>query len=142
MQIERWVAYIILFLIVGVAAFSIFSSLTLTVFEKQRDIGLLRALGSPISGIRKIYWMQGTLVGLIGTISGCAIGLIVVILQQKFGFFPLDSTVYIINALPVELRWEDFVSVGIGSMALTMLCSLFPSRRAAEVDPAIALRWE
>ena len=142
MQIERWVAYIILFLIVGVAAFSIFSSLTLTVFEKQRDIGLLRALGSPIRGIRKIYWLQGTLVGVIGTISGCAIGLIVVVLQQQFGFFPLDSTVYIINALPVELRWQDFVSVGIGSMALTMLCSLFPSRRAAEVDPAIALRWE
>ncbi len=142
MEIERWVAYIILFLIVGVAAFSIFSSLTLTVFEKQRDIGLLRALGSPISGIRRIYWMQGTLVGLIGTISGCTIGLIVVVLQQQFGFFPLDSTVYIINALPVELRWQDFVSVGIGSMALTMLCSLFPSRRAAEVDPAIALRWE
>jgi lipoprotein-releasing system permease protein len=142
MEIERWVAYIILFLIVGVAAFSIFSSLTLTVFEKQRDIGLLRALGAPIRGIRRIYWLQGTLVGLIGTISGCVIGLIVVLLQEKFGFFPLDSTVYIINALPVELRWQDFVSVGIGSMALTMLCSLFPSRRAAQVDPAIALRWE
>jgi lipoprotein-releasing system permease protein len=142
MQIERWVAYIILFLIVGVAAFSIFSSLTLTVFEKQRDIGLLRALGSPIRGIRKIYWIQGTLIGLIGTVSGCAIGLIVVLLQQRFGFFPLDSTVYIISALPVELRWQDFISVGIGSMVLTMLCSLFPSRRAAEVDPAIALRWE
>jgi lipoprotein-releasing system permease protein len=142
MEIERWVAYIILFLIVGVAAFSIFSSLTLTVFEKQRDIGLLRALGSPISSIRRIYWLQGTLVGIIGTVSGCIIGLIVVVAQQQFGFFPLDSTVYIINALPVELRWQDFVSVGIGSMALTMLCSLFPSRRAAEVDPAIALRWE
>ena len=142
MQIERWVAYIILFLIVGVAAFSIFSSLTLTVFEKQRDIGLLRALGSPVRGIRKIYWLQGTLVGLIGTASGCAIGFIVVWLQQQYGFFPLDTTVYIISALPVELRWQDFVSVGIGAMALTMLCSLFPSRRAAEVDPAVALRWE
>jgi lipoprotein-releasing system permease protein len=142
MQIERWVAYIILFLIVGVAAFSIFSSLTLTVFEKQRDIGLLRALGSPIIGIRKIYWYQGTLVGLLGTITGCLIGLIVVVLQQQFGFFPLDTTVYIISSLPVELRWQDFISVGVGAMALTMLCSLFPSRRAAKVDPAVALRWE
>ncbi|MHB8392465.1 MAG: ABC transporter permease [Acidobacteriaceae bacterium] len=142
MQIERWVAYIILFLIVGVAAFSIFSSLTLTVFEKQRDIGLLRALGSPISGIRNVYWYQGTLVGILGTLTGCLIGLIVVVLQQEFGFFPLDTTVYIISALPVELRWQDFVSVGAGSVALTMLCSLFPSRRAAQVDPAVALRWE
>jgi len=142
MEIERWVAYIILFLIVGVAAFSIFSSLTLTVFEKQRDIGLLRALGAPIIGIRKIYLFQGILVGLIGTLSGCAIGLIVVLLQQKFGFFKLDSTVYIIPALPVELRWQDFLSVGLGSMLLTILCALFPSRRAAKVDPAVALRWE
>ncbi|HEY3875979.1 MAG TPA: ABC transporter permease [Candidatus Kapabacteria bacterium] len=142
MQIERWVAYIILFLIVGVAAFSIFSSLTLTVFEKQRDIGLLRALGSPVRGVRKIYFLQGTLIGVIGTIAGCSIGLLVVFAQQKFGFFPLDSTVYIISALPVELRWQDFLSVGLGSIALTMLCSLFPSRRAAEVDPAVALRWE
>ena len=142
MQIERWVAYIILFLIVGVAAFSIFSSLTLTVFEKQRDIGLLRALGSPIKGVRKIYFLQGTLVGIIGTAAGCIIGVLVVLAQQKFGFFPLDSTVYIISALPVELRWQDFLSVGVGSIALTMLCSLFPSRRAAEVDPAVALRWE
>ncbi len=142
MQIERWVAYIILFLIVGVAAFSIFSSLTLTVFEKQRDIGLLRALGSSTTGIRKIYFWQGTLVGVLGTLIGCLVGLVVVILQQRFGFFPLDSTVYIIPSLPVELRWQDFVSVGTGAIALTMLCSLFPSRRAAEVDPAIALRWE
>ena len=142
MQIERWVAYIILFLIVGVAAFSIFSSLTLTVFEKQRDIGLLRALGSSSGGIQKVYFWQGTLVGVLGTLIGCTIGLVVVILQQQYGFFPLDSTVYIIPALPVELRWQDFLSVGVGAIALTMLCSLFPSRRAAEVDPAIALRWE
>lgn len=79
---------------------------------------------------------------MIGTVTGCAIGLIVVVLQQQFGFFPLDSTVYIISSLPVELRWQDFLSVGLGSIALTMLCSLFPSRRAAEVDPAVALRWE
>ncbi len=142
MEIERWVAYIILFLIVGVAAFSIFSSLTLTVFEKQRDIGLLRALGAPVDGIRKVYLFQGTLVGLIGTATGCALGIIVVLLQQRFGFFPLDTSVYIIPSLPVELRWEDFVAVGIGSMLLTMLCTLFPSRRAARVDPAVALRWE
>ena len=102
----------------------------------------MRALGSPISGIRNIYWYQGTLVGVLGTLTGCLIGLIVVVLQQQFGFFPLDSTVYIIPSLPVELRWQDFLSVGVGSMALTMMCSLFPSRRAAQVDPAVALRWE
>ena len=142
MEIERWVAYIILFLIVAVAAFNIFSSLTLTVFEKQRDIGLLRALGAPIYGIRNIYLYEGMLIGTIGTIAGCLIGLIVILLQQKFGFFKLDMSVYIIPALPVELRWTDFLAVGLGSFLLTVGCSLFPSRRAAKVEPAQALRWE
>ncbi len=142
MEIERWVAYIILFLIVAVAAFNIFSSLSLTVFEKQRDIGLLRALGTPVKGIRNIYLFEGMLIGGIGTLSGCLLGLIVILLQLKFGFFKLDVSVYIIPALPVELRWTDFLSVGLGSFALTTFCSLFPSRKAAAVEPAQALRWE
>jgi lipoprotein-releasing system permease protein len=142
MEIERWVAYIILFLIVAVAAFNIFSSLTLTVFEKQRDIGLLRALGAPILGIRNIYLFEGILIGTIGTIAGCLLGLIVVLLQKEFGFFKLDMSVYIIPALPVELRWTDFLAVGLGSFLLTVVCSMFPSRRAAKVEPAQALRWE
>jgi lipoprotein-releasing system permease protein len=142
MEIERWVAYIILFLIVAVASFNIFSSLTLTVFEKQRDIGLLRALGAPITGIRNIYLYEGMLIGAMGTIGGCLIGLIVVLLQKRFGFFTLDMSVYIIPALPVELRWTDFLSVALGSFGLTTICSLFPSRRAAHVEPAQALRYE
>lgn len=142
MEIERWVAYIILFLIVAVAAFNIFSSLTLTVFEKQRDIGLLRALGSSVKSIRNIYLYEGMFVGAIGTLAGCALGLVVVAAQQQFHFFKLDMSVYIIPALPVELRWQDFASVGLGSFALTIICSLFPSRRAARVEPAQALRWE
>jgi lipoprotein-releasing system permease protein len=142
MEIERWVAYIILFLIVAVAAFNIFSSLTLTVFEKQRDIGLLRALGSSVASIRNIYLYEGMFIGAIGTIMGCTLGLLVVLAQQQFHFFKLDMSVYIIPALPVELRWQDFASVGLGSFALTVLCSLFPSRRAAHVEPAQALRWE
>ncbi|MDP4199858.1 MAG: ABC transporter permease [Bacteroidota bacterium] len=142
MEVERWVAYIILFLIVAVAAFNIFSSLTLTVFEKQRDIGLLRALGATIIGIRNIYFYEGMLIGALGTVLGCVLGLGVVLAQKQFGFFTLDSSVYIIPALPVELRWQDFVAVALGSFGLTAICSLLPSRRAAKVEPATALRWE
>jgi lipoprotein-releasing system permease protein len=142
MEIERWVAYIILFLIVAVAAFNIFSSLTLTVFEKQRDIGLLRALGTSVASIRNIYLFEGMFVGAMGTAAGCILGLAVVLAQQQFHFFKLDMSVYIIPALPVELRWQDFASVGLGSFVLTAICSLFPSRRAAKVEPAQALRWE
>ena len=142
MAIERWIAYVILFLIVAVASFNIFSSLTLTVFEKQRDIGLLRALGSTEKGIRNVYLLQGSLVGLIGTIVGCLIGVLVVVLQQQYGFFKLDISVYIIPALPVQLRVSDFVLVALGSIGLSTFGAWIPARRAASVRPAEALRWE
>lgn len=142
MEIERWIAYIILFLIVAVACFNIFSSLTLTVMEKQRDIGLLRAIGASDSGIRSIYLFQGMIIGLIGTLAGCFIGFAVILLQQQFGFFKLDTSVYIIPALPVELRWSDFVLVALGSIACSTFGALMPARRAAKVRPAEALRWE
>ena len=142
MEIERWIAYLILFLIVAVASFNIFSSLTLTVFEKQRDIGLLRALGSTQKGIRNVYLLQGSLVGVVGTIVGCLIGIIVIVLQQQYGFFKLDISVYIIPALPVQLRVSDFILVAIGSIGLSTFGAWVPARRAASVRPAEALRWE
>ncbi len=142
MQMERWIAYVILILIVAVASFSIFSALTLTVFEKRRDIGLLVALGADQKNIQRIYLYQGLLTGFIGTIAGCAIGFAVVWAQQQFGFFTLDTSVYIIPALPVEMRWTDFLTVGIGAMLLVAIASFAPSRRAALTRPAEALRWE
>ncbi len=142
MEMERWIAYIILILIVAVASFSIFSALTLTVFEKRRDIGLLVALGAEQKNIQRIYLYQGLLTGFIGTIAGCLIGFAVVWAQQEFGFFTLDTSVYIIPALPVDLRWMDFVVVSFGAMLLVMLAAFMPARTAAMTRPAEALRWE
>ena len=142
MQMERWIAYVILILIVAVASFSIFSALTLTVFEKRRDIGLLAALGAEQKNIQRIYLYQGLLTGMIGTIFGCIIGFVIVWAQQEFGFFKLDTSVYIIPALPVDLHWQDFVVVSIGAMLLVTLASFMPSRRASMTRPAEALRWE
>lgn len=142
MQMERWIAYIILIMIVAVASFSIFSALTLTVFEKRRDIGLLSALGAEQKNIQRIYLYQGVLTGLSGIIIGCILGFVVVWAQQQFGFFTLDSSVYIIPALPVDLHWQDFAVVSIGAMIVILLASFMPSRRAALVRPAEALRWE
>jgi lipoprotein-releasing system permease protein len=142
MEMERWIAYIILILIVAVASFSIFSALTLTVFEKRRDIGLLVALGAEQRNIQRIYLYQGLLTGLLGTLAGCLLGFIVVWAQKEFGFFTLDTSVYIIPALPVELHWQDFFFVGLGSMLLVSVASFMPSRRAARTRPAEALRWE
>jgi lipoprotein-releasing system permease protein len=142
MEMERWIAYAILILIVAVASFSIFSALTLTVYEKKRDIGLLLALGAEPGNIRRIYLLQGLLTGVGGVILGSVIGLGIIWAQQEFGFFKLDTSVYIIAALPVELRWTDFVSVSIGAMLLVILATIYPARRAALTAPADALRWE
>jgi lipoprotein-releasing system permease protein len=142
MEMERWIAYAILILIVAVASFSIFSALTLTVYEKKRDIGLLLALGAETANIRRVYLYQGLLTGVLGVILGSLIGLGIIWAQKEFGFFKLDTSVYIIPALPVELRWTDFISVSLGALILVMLATIFPARRAAMVSPADALRWE
>ncbi|MGB5872683.1 MAG: ABC transporter permease [Bacteroidota bacterium] len=142
MQIERWMAYIILCLIVGVATFNVLGSLTMGVIEKRRDIGVLKALGASRASITKIFMFEGILVGTIGTVVGAAIGVLVCYLQIEYQLFPLDPTVYIIPAIPVEIRWTDFVAVSLASMLLSTLASLYPARRAALLLPVEAIRWE
>ena len=142
MQIERWSAYIILCLIVGVATFNVLGSLTMGVIEKRRDIGVMKALGATRSSITKIFMFEGLLVGTIGTVVGTALGLAVCYVQIQYQVFPLDPTVYIIPAIPVEIRWTDFVAVSLASMVLSTLASLYPARRAARLLPVEAIRWE
>lgn len=142
MQIERWTAYIILCLIVGVASFNVLGSLTMGVIEKRRDIGVLKALGATRRSILKIFMVEGLLVGTIGTVLGSLLGLLVCWLQIEYQLFPLDPTVYIIPAIPVEVRWSDFLAVAGASMLLSFLASLYPARRAASLTPVQAIRWE
>jgi lipoprotein-releasing system permease protein len=142
MRIERWAAYVILMLIVAVASFNLLGSLTMTVIEKTRDIGVLKAMGTPTAGIQRIFMFQGLYVGIIGTVLGLLLGLIVVWAQQTFHLFPLDSTVYIISAIPVEVRWYDLVVIGVASVGLALLAARSPARRAADLIPVEAIRWE
>jgi len=142
MMIERWTAYIILCLIVGVATFNVLGSLTMGIIEKRRDIGVLKALGATRTSIVRIFMFEGLLVGTIGTVAGVLIGVAVCLLQIRYSLFPLDPTVYIIPAIPVELRWTDFVAVVLASMTLSTLASLHPARRAARLLPVDAIRWE
>jgi lipoprotein-releasing system permease protein len=142
MQIERWTAYIILCLIVGVASFNVLGSLTMGVIEKRRDIGVLKALGATRSSILRIFMVEGLLVGTLGTVLGSVIGLVVCYLQIEYQLFPLDPTVYIIPAIPVEVRWTDFIAVAGASMLLSFLASLYPARRASNLTPVQAIRWE
>jgi lipoprotein-releasing system permease protein len=142
MKIERWSAYLILCLIVGVATFNVLGSLTMGVIEKKRDIGILKSIGASQGSITRIFMFEGLLVGIIGTGLGLGIGLLVCYLQMQYHLFPLDPNVYIIPAIPVEVRWMDFVAVTLASMVLSTLASLYPARRAATLLPVTAIRWE
>jgi len=142
MKIERWTAFIILSLIIAVASFSIIGSLTMTVIEKRRDIGIMKAMGTANGSIIKIFMFEGILIGIYGTIAGCILGFVVCLLQIKYKLFPLDPMVYSIDALPIDLRYFDFISVGICAMFLAFIASLYPALRAARQEPIKAIRWE
>ena len=142
MQIERWIAYIILSLIVGVASFNLLGSLTMTVIEKTRDIGILKTMGATPRTIGKIFMAQGLLVGLIGAILGVVIGLGLVYLQAEYHLFPLDPTVYIIPAIPVEVDAADLIIVPLTAILLSALAGAYPAHRAANLVPVEAIRWE
>lgn len=142
LQVERWVAFIILSLIIAVASFNILGSLTMTVIEKKRDIGVLKALGATDKMITNIFLFEGISVGIIGMIAGTILGLGVILAQKYFEFYKLDTSIYKIGALPVELRYTDFIYIPLAAMLLCFLASLYPSRRAAALEPVNAIRWE
>jgi lipoprotein-releasing system permease protein len=142
MRIERWGAYIILCLIVCVAAFNMLGSLTMGVIEKRRDIGVLKSLGANSKSILRLFMFEGLLVGTVGTVLGILIGLGVCYLQIHYHLFPLDPNVYIIPAIPIEVRWTDFFAIGFASMLLSTIAALYPARRAAQLMPVDAIRWE
>lgn len=142
MQIERWTAYIILSLIIAVATFNILGSLSMTVIEKKRDIGVLRSMGVSEKSILKIFMFEGLLIGVIGTLSGVILGLLICFLQIEYNIYPLDPTQYKIDSLPLEIRFTDFFFIAFASMFLAFLASLYPAKKAAKVNPIEAIKWE
>ncbi len=142
MQIERWSAFILLSLIILVATFNILGSLTMTVVEKRKDIGILRTLGATNNSIKNIFMFNGLLVGFIGTIGGLVIGLLVCYLQIHFNFYSLDPRKYIIDALPIQLKLSDILIITGVSYLLTYLASLYPAKRATETPIAESIKWE
>ena len=142
MRIERWTAYLILCLIIGVASFNLLGSLTMSVIAKTRDIGILKTMGATNADIISVFRFEGLMVGIIGTVVGSLLGVLVCHLQQRYHLFALDPTVYIIPAIPVEIHIIDFLSVAIAALGLSYAATLYPSRRAASLLPAEAIRWE
>lgn len=142
MQIERWSAFILLSLIISVATFNILGSLTMSVIEKKRDIGVLRAMGVKINSIVKIFMFEGILVGFIGTITGLIVGLIICYLQIEFKLYALDPASYIIDAIPVKLETADIIAVTAASLFLTFIASLYPAKRAAKINLIESIKYE
>ena len=142
MKIERWSAYIILCLIVAVATFNILGSLSMSVIEKKRDIGILRSMGASEKSILKIFMYEGLLIGIVGTVAGALLGYFICFLQLHYNIYPLDPTQYKIDSLPLQIKISDFFFVTGASMLLSFLASLFPAKRAAKVNPLEAIKWE
>lgn len=142
MNIERWVAYALLLMIIAVAVFNILGSLSMSVLEKKRDIGVLKVNGATENSIRKIFLLQGFYVGAIGTFAGFALGLFVYYLQTEYKLYPLNPLEYKIDAIPMKLQIMDFFTVGGASILLSIFAGLIPSKKASEINPIEAIKWE
>lgn len=147
---EKTMMFIILALIVAVAAFNLVSTLVMTVTDKQADIAILRTLGASPGSIMKIFMIQGGIVGLIGTASGVGLGVLVALnidvivpaIEHLLGVNFLPKDLYFISALPSDLRWADVWQISSMAVVLAFAATIYPSWRAACVKPAEALRYE
>ncbi|OIQ82473.1 lipoprotein-releasing system transmembrane protein LolE [mine drainage metagenome] len=149
-QMEKHVMFVILTLIVAVAAFNIVSTLVMAVTDKRADIAILRTLGASPRSIMWIFIVQGALIGVIGTVLGMAGGVLIALnietvvpfIEHLFGVQFLAKDIYYISDLPSELQWGDVLMITVMSLLLSLLATLYPSRRAAKTNPAEALRYE
>jgi lipoprotein-releasing system permease protein len=149
-QVEKRMMFIILTLIVAVAAFNLVSTLVMTVTDKRADIAILRTLGASPASIMGVFVVQGAMVGVIGTLSGLALGLLVAFnidvivpaLESLFHASFLPKDIYLISRMPSEPQSADIVPIAIISLVLAFMATLYPSWHASQVNPAEALRYE
>ncbi|MGA2517376.1 MAG: lipoprotein-releasing ABC transporter permease subunit [Thermodesulfobacteriota bacterium] len=150
LKLEKVAMFIILVLIVLVAAFNIISTLIMVVMEKNKDIAILKSMGAPSKGILRIFIIEGGVIGVVGTFFGTVIGLMTALNLEKvsgfvenlFGFKILPSDVYYIDKLPSQVNPMDVVMIVITAILISLLATLYPSWRASRLDPAEGLRYE
>ena len=149
-RLEKMMMSLLLSLIIGVAAFNIVASLVMVVTDKTTDIAILRTLGMSPADVVRVFFIQGAVIGWLGVFLGVAAGVVLAInvpvvvpfLEQLFGFQIMPGDVYYVTAIPSVLEAEDVIVISVAAFVLTSLATLYPARRAAHVNPAIALRYE
>ncbi len=142
MKIEKLGMSVALSLIVLVAAFNIVSTLIMVVLEKTKEIGILKSMGATSKNVMRIFLYEGIVVGVIGTLTGFVLGFGLCWAQVKYDLLSLPGDVYFINSLPVKMEAMDFVLVGIVSILICLLAAIYPAKKASELIPVEAIRYE
>jgi lipoprotein-releasing system permease protein len=127
---------------VMVAALNIVASLILLVMEKSRDIAILKTMGSPATSIRRIFMLQGLIIGLVGTAAGSVFGYVLIYILDHYQLIRVPVDVYQISYIPFTLQPLDFAVVVAAAIAICFVATIYPSRQAARLDPAQALRYQ
>lgn len=141
LKLEKTVMFIILALIVLVAAFNIASTLIMMVMGKTKDIAILKAMGAMDSSIRKIFIYKGMIIGAVGTLLGVCLGFIICKLLEKYKFIQLPGDVYYISTLPVRLEALDVFMIASAAMVICFLATLYPASQASKLNPIEAIRY-
>jgi len=149
-RLEKMMMSLLLSLIIGVAAFNIIASLVMVVTDKTTDIAILRTLGMSPANVVRVFFIQGAVIGWFGVIVGLVAGILLALnvptvvpfLENLLGFQIMPGDVYYVSAIPSVLELPDVITIGVAAFVLTSVATLYPARRAASVNPAVALRYE
>jgi lipoprotein-releasing system permease protein len=142
LKLEKVTMFILLLLIIVVACFGIAATLIMSITQKTREIGILRAMGASSGMIRRTFMLEGLLIGFVGSAIGTVVGWGLSFLLSKYQFIELPPGVYGIDTLPVYMKTVDFVLVGVGAILISFLASLYPAAKAARMPPSEAIRYE
>jgi lipoprotein-releasing system permease protein len=141
LQLEKTVYFVVLLLIVLVAAFNIVATLVMVVMEKRKDIAILKSMGATRTGIAAIFVSKGMIIGLLGTLGGTLVGYVACLLLQRYGV-PLPPDVFYVSTIPVTIHPGHFAAVVLVSLAICLLASIYPARQAARLAPVDIIRYE
>jgi len=140
-QLEKRVYFIVLLLIIVMASFSIVTTLIMIVLEKRKDIAIMKTLGASTTSVSRIFRIQGAVIGGIGTAAGLVLGFIGCIALKEFGF-PIDERIFQMSTLPIHIDPLNFLMVGVAAFAICFFATMYPARRAAQLEPSDVLRYD